>query len=77
MAMVRYTLEEAKKLVSDTDWDAVDKMTEEEIHAAALADPDAQPLSEEQLKKFKRVVPRGDGLYGYDHSQGAQQAASK
>ncbi len=28
----------------DTDWDAVGAMTDEEIHAAALSDPDAQPL---------------------------------
>ncbi|MGH7098255.1 MAG: helix-turn-helix domain-containing protein [Stellaceae bacterium] len=30
-------------------------MTEAEIHAAALADPDAQPLSEERLARMKRV----------------------
>jgi putative transcriptional regulator len=31
--------------VSDeTDWDRINAMTEEEIHAAALADPDSQPL---------------------------------
>jgi putative transcriptional regulator len=29
---------------TDTDWDRVDAMTEEEIHAAALSDPDAQPI---------------------------------
>lgn len=29
-------------------------MTDEEVHAAALADPDAQPLTEEQLKRFRR-----------------------
>jgi putative transcriptional regulator len=29
---------------TDTDWERVNAMTEEEIHAAALADPDAQPL---------------------------------
>jgi len=29
---------------TDTDWDAVHALTEEEIHAAALSDPDAQPL---------------------------------
>lgn len=28
----------------ETDWAQVDAMTEEEIHAAALSDPDAQPL---------------------------------
>ncbi len=27
-----------------TDWERVRSMTEEEIHAAALSDPDAQPL---------------------------------
>jgi putative transcriptional regulator len=27
-----------------TDWDRVNAMTEEQIHAAALSDPDAQPL---------------------------------
>ena len=29
---------------TETDWQAVEEMTEEEIHAAALSDPDAQPL---------------------------------
>jgi putative transcriptional regulator len=27
-----------------TDWDRVNAMTEEQIHAAALSDPDSQPL---------------------------------
>lgn len=39
------------------DWSAADALTEEEIHAAALADPDAQPLTEERLAKM-RLVPR-------------------
>ncbi len=34
-----------------------DEMTAEEIHQGALSDPDAQPATEEQLKKFKRVNP--------------------
>lgn len=33
----------------------LDAMTEAEVEAAALADPDAQPLSEEQLAGFKRM----------------------
>lgn len=36
-------------------------MTEEEVHAAALADPDAQPLTPERLAKMKRV-PRAKTL---------------
>jgi putative transcriptional regulator len=30
-------------------------MTEEEIHAAALSDPDAQPLTEADLARMKRI----------------------
>jgi putative transcriptional regulator len=37
------------------DWTAADALTEEQIHAAALADPDAQPLTEERLAKMRRV----------------------
>lgn len=39
---------------TDTDWAAVDALTDEQIHAAALADPDAQPLplgSDEEMAK--------------------------
>ncbi len=39
----------------DTDWDRVNAMTDEEVLAAALADPDAQPLSPEQLARMRRV----------------------
>jgi putative transcriptional regulator len=37
------------------DWAAFDALTEEEIMTAALADPDAQPLTEEQLSRMRRV----------------------
>ncbi|MBV9633186.1 MAG: helix-turn-helix domain-containing protein, partial [Methylobacteriaceae bacterium] len=30
-------------------------MTDEEVHAAALSDPDAQPLTPERLAQMKRV----------------------
>jgi len=43
------------------DWGALDAMTEEEKHAAALSDPDAQPLTEEDFKRMKRV-PRARTL---------------
>lgn len=29
---------------TDTDWAALDALTDEQLHAAALSDPDAQPL---------------------------------
>ncbi len=40
-----------------TDWAALDAMTDAEVHAAALADPDAQPLTEEQLARMKPFSP--------------------
>jgi hypothetical protein len=77
MARVRYTSEEAKKLKSGTDWEKIKSLTEQEIHEAALADPDAQPLTEEELKQFKRVVHRGGGVYGHDKGESSKQAPSK
>jgi len=38
-----------------TDWDRVRAMTDEEVTRAALSDPDAQPLTEEQLRRMRRV----------------------
>jgi len=43
------------------DWSKADALTDEEIHAAALADPDAQPLTPERLAKMRRV-PRTKSL---------------
>jgi putative transcriptional regulator len=38
-----------------TDWTRLDAMTDEEIMAAGRSDPDAQPLTPEQLAKMRRV----------------------
>lgn len=41
--------------MSETDWDLVNSLTEEQIHAAALSDPDAQPIprgTDEELAKL-------------------------
>jgi putative transcriptional regulator len=38
-----------------TDWARVRAMTDEEVTAAARSDPDAQPLTPEQLAKMRRV----------------------
>jgi putative transcriptional regulator len=37
------------------DWTALDAMTPEERHAAALSDPDAQPLTDEQWARAKKT----------------------
>jgi putative transcriptional regulator len=38
-----------------TDWTRLDAMNDEEVTAAASSDPDAQPLSPEQLAAMRRV----------------------
>lgn len=53
--IVRVTLDPANP-PPPSDWSEFDKLTEEEIHAAALSDPDAQPWTPEQLARARRVV---------------------
>ena len=43
------------------DWNRLDAMTGAEVHAAALADPDAQPLTEADMTRMRRV-PRAKTL---------------
>jgi putative transcriptional regulator len=40
---------------SDTDWAALDALSDAEVEARALADPDAPPLTDEQLARLRRV----------------------
>jgi len=39
----------------ETEWSRLDAMTAEQRHAAAMADPDAQPLRPEDRKRMKRT----------------------
>ena len=41
-------------MTANHDWSRAEAMTEADIHAAALADPDAQPLTDEMLE---RMIP--------------------
>ncbi len=37
-----------------TDWDALRRLSEEEVERRALSDPDAKPLTEEDYRRLKR-----------------------
>lgn len=52
-----YTEEELKKIKSETDYERLKNMTDEEIEQAAKEDPDSALPTDEELKKFKRVNP--------------------
>ena len=41
--------------LGDTDWARLGVMTDQEVVAAARTDPDAQPLTAEQLARMRRV----------------------
>lgn len=53
----RYTIEEIAREAADFDWAKVDALTDEEIIAAAKADPDCYLPSDEELAKSDLVVP--------------------
>jgi putative transcriptional regulator len=45
----------ARPLEDRTDWSRVDAMTDEQVHAAAMVDPDARPMTDEEFARAKRV----------------------
>ncbi|MBM4285916.1 MAG: helix-turn-helix domain-containing protein [Deltaproteobacteria bacterium] len=56
-----------KKISHESDWRKFDAMTEAERHAAAASDPEAQPLTSDNVKRMKRtpqvkVIRRALGL---------------
>ena len=49
------------------DWSRADAMTDAEVHAAAMADPDAQPMTDEEFARAKmtprvKIIRRALGL---------------
>ena len=59
---------------ADFDWRAFDAMTDEEVLAAALSDPDAQPLTPERIKRMKRtpqvkIIRRAFGMSQEEFAQ--------
>ena len=43
------------------DWSRADAMTDEEVHAAAMADPDARPMTDEEWQATRKA-PRAKTL---------------
>ncbi len=61
------TMSKTAKADAAHDWSRLDAMTPEERHAAALSDPDAQPLTPEDFRRMKRtprakIIRRALGL---------------
>ena len=54
--MKRFVYDPAHPPRDDTDWARIDAMTEDEIDAAALNDPDAPPLTEQELAELRPVI---------------------
>jgi putative transcriptional regulator len=61
----RITRRQAKSV--KTDWSRFDAMTDAQRHQAALSDPDARPLTEDDMRRMKRtprakIIRRALGL---------------
>lgn len=48
---------ESERLLHDFDWSKVDALTDEQIIAAAKADPDSSLPTDEELAEFDLVIP--------------------
>jgi uncharacterized protein (DUF4415 family) len=53
--IVSYSAQELRQHPSQTDMDRAASMTDEELTANALSDPDAQPLDDDFFKRAKRM----------------------
>ena len=53
-SITRMTIESAKRAKDLTDVERVNSMSESEVEANALFDPDNQPLTPDSLKKVRR-----------------------
>lgn len=51
-----FTLLDGSTVEDMTDWERLNAMTDEEVTAAALSDPDAQPLTDEQMNRARRLA---------------------
>lgn len=56
----QYTLEEIRKLKSQTDVEKFNETTEKEINEQTIADPDLPNLTEKELKEFDFPKKKGD-----------------
>ena len=57
----RYTLEELRKMKSETDIEKFDSTTEKDILEQSLADPDTPILTKKELKEMKPAKERKNG----------------
>jgi len=55
MTIKKISAEDAKKLQGKTNWNEVDKITDQEIEEAAKNDLDTALPNDEELKQFKPV----------------------
>lgn len=60
MTIKKISAEEARKQKGKTNWEEVDKITDEEIEEATQSDPDTALPTEEELKQFKPVKKEED-----------------
>ena len=58
------TMLDETKFADMTDYKRLASMTQDELLEAAKSDPDAQPLTDEQLRRFRRLpdIPGGNFL---------------
>ena len=54
--ITRVTLDPSNPRAGKTDWARLKALSDEELHEAALADPDNPPLTEQELERLKPPI---------------------
>lgn len=49
---------DTSKTESATDWERLRRMTDDEVHAAVVSDPDIKPTDEDFWKRARVVMPK-------------------
>lgn len=47
-----------KQMTAGHDWERFDEMDDAQRHAAAVSDPDAQPVTPDNIARMNRTAPR-------------------
>jgi uncharacterized protein (DUF4415 family) len=58
-----FTLSDGSAVADLTNWKKFDALTDEQVVAAAKADPDAQPATDAELEKFRRLSQIAGGHF--------------
>ena len=69
----RFTIDELRNKKGETDWERVDRQTEEELEEAISGDPDATLTGTDWMKTARFIVPGEKKAGDNEHGPGGRR----